>query len=300
MSPMQRICAIISTGNQPEQALPCLLALHSQTRRPDFIILSGQQSAELQQQASRLFGEEAVYTVEAENAAEALHRGMQYAFEQLRADYAWDLDARCTPHPECLEKLLRTDTPSPTVRQSLPLHRGELSYPLSLSRGGKFCHAMSLTELPADNIITCCYPGALYPRAATLQAGLPDARLCMQGEREEYALRLQQAGVSICLVRDAVTESPALPAFIHYKAAGRSFVYTPGKSLEEHYYCMRNRAWIAREAAPRAYIPRLLSCGWYMLSTIRAMIQANEVSPARLYLVFRGQHNGFYGKLRPY
>ena len=122
----------------------------------------------------------------------------------------------------------------------------------------------------------------------------------MQGEMEEYAAKLCAEGFTLQLVPGAKLRYTDTADYLCYKVGDELFTYRIGKTLEEHYYRMRNRAWIERVIRRKQYLRRLISCGFYMLNTLRAMLQSGEFSLKRAYLVFRGQHNGFYGKLRPY
>ena len=122
----------------------------------------------------------------------------------------------------------------------------------------------------------------------------------MQGECEEYAVRLRAEGFKFYLVPRAKLHYGKTPDYLIYNVGDRPFTYRLGKTLEQHYYLMRNRAWTDRVKRRKNYLGRLISCGFYMLNTLCAMLQSREFSVKRAYLVFRGQHNGFYGKLRPY
>lgn len=81
---------------------------------------------------------------------------------------------------------------------------------------------------------------------------------------------------------------------------GRDFAYTPGQDNAALYAAAFSRAYTAQQARPYAFPQRLFDCGLYIVFTLGAMLRANEFTPQRVYTLFRAQHNGFYGKNRPY
>lgn len=81
---------------------------------------------------------------------------------------------------------------------------------------------------------------------------------------------------------------------------GRRFTYTPGQDTAALYAASFSRAYEAQQARPHAYPQRLFDCGLYIIFTLGAMLHSNEVTLHRVYTLFRAQHNGFYGKNRPY
>ena len=112
---------------------------------------------------------------------------------------------------------------------------------------------------------------------------------------------VQQAGYQLVTIPGAEIEHPTAPRpLIHYRLANRSYFYEPGIPVERQYYKMRNWAWLHRLKAPRNYPGRLMLCGVYILFSLNAMLQCNELGIKRVYNLFRALHNGFYGKLRPY
>lgn len=81
---------------------------------------------------------------------------------------------------------------------------------------------------------------------------------------------------------------------------GRTLTYTPGQDCAAFYAAAFSRAYTAQQARPYALPQRLFDCGLYILFTLGAMLRADEFTPRRVYTLFRAQHNGFYGKKRPY
>lgn len=81
---------------------------------------------------------------------------------------------------------------------------------------------------------------------------------------------------------------------------GRDFLYTAERDTAALYTAAFSRAYSAQQAHPYAFPQRLFDCGLYILFTLGAMLRFNELTPHRVYTLFRAQHNGFYGKKRPF
>lgn len=310
------ICAIFAHAGRKERSLTCLSRLIQQSHRPDSIVIVNNATQDdpaldelraLAQQALPAGTLHILQTGADLGNVGGCARGMEFAFSQLQATYAWVLDDETWARPDTLERLLSNDQPTETVRvcvQVDPARGDELSRMMSIpgKQAGEWISATRRAELPAGNTIPCRWGffGALFPRAAWTAAGAPDEKLHTQGT-DEYAWNLRQAGFSFTTVMDAVLERPSAEIpLIHYRLANRSFFYEPGIPLERQYYKTRNWAWLQRLRAPRRYPERLVLCGIYIIMTLNAMLQCNELSPRRVYNMFRALHNGFYGKLRPF
>lgn len=81
---------------------------------------------------------------------------------------------------------------------------------------------------------------------------------------------------------------------------GRRFTYTPALELALFYTEAFSRAYTAQQQRPYALPQRLFDCALYIIFALGAMLHCNELTPRRVYTLFRAQHNGFYGKNRPY
>ena len=313
---MSVICAIFPHSNHEERTLTCLNRLIQQSRRPDHIIVvnNGEENSpvleELRNTAASTLPDGTLHILQAETDLGnmgACARGMAFAFEQLNADYAWVLDENTWARPDALHHLLAAEVSPQTVRVCLcidPAQDDELSRPLSLptDKNGVWMPVTRRADLPAAPQIPCRGGvfGAMFPRAAWQGVGAPSEHLHTQGT-DEYSWKLQQAGFCFSLVRQAELELPAASTpLIHYRLANRSFFYEPGIPLKRQYYKTRNWAWLQRLRAQRNYPARLAHCGVYIIMSLNAMLTCNELTPRRVYTMFRALHNGFYGKLRPY
>lgn len=299
---MSNICAIIVHKPQQENLQTCLSRLQQQTRQPESIlVVSPEQELPLPESIHQL----QVDGVHGSMGAAA--KGLEYAFLTLQADAAWVLADRTLPRPAALEQLLAAKTDARTICLGMmidPAQGDELSHPISIpgKRPGVWVPITRKADLPAGPAIPCrngSY-GALISREAWETVGTPAELLHTQGGAT-YSWEIQQAGYQLATIPGAEIEHPTAPRpLIHYRLANRSYFYEPGIPIERQYYKMRNWAWLHRLQAPRNYPGRLALCGVYILFSLNAMLQSNELGIKRVYNLFRALHNGFYGKLRPY
>ena len=311
---MSSICAIFNHTDNTERSLTCLSRLAQQSRRPEHVVIvnySAPDSPALQDirnLAKQTFSEGQVHLIQSESSAEESAQGFLYAIETLNADFVWVLSNTTLPRPRTLENLLAETADVHTVRISTfidPAAEDELSRPIIILEGNEECRKgiIHRADLPAGNAITCRgrWLGALYPRAIIQDAGIPDNKLFINGENEEYPWKAKAAGYKFITVLNSELESPAaahLP--LHYHFLNRSFIYEPGLPISRQYYKNRNWAWLRRLRAQRSYVRRLVACGLFIGLSLLSMLRCRELGIRRVYNLFRALHNGFYGKLRPY
>ncbi|MBQ7022741.1 MAG: glycosyltransferase family 2 protein [Akkermansia sp.] len=315
---MQRICAIFTHYGSGERTLTGLRRLAAQTRRPDFILVINNNSAddsavpEARQYAETALPPGTLHILQMPanlgNAGGCAY-GMDFAFKELGADAVWMLDDDSWPRPRTLEKLLAPDVEENVVRACLvvdPAKGDELSWPLTIESGvpeRPWKNIITSADLPEIDEIPCrgCWLGALYTREVWLRAGVPTPELFIRGEDEEYPWKVRCAGFHFVTIRSSELEHPSsrIP-LIHYIHGSHSFFYEPALHVSRQYYKTRNWAWLQRLKAPRRYVHRFVSCMFYALLSVQAMLQTRELSCRRLYTLFRALHNGFYGKLAPY
>lgn len=314
---MPDICAIFTHFNGRERTLTCLRRLAEQTRRPEHIVIINNGSAEdptlddARRIAAQSLPSDALHILQMErnlgNAGGCAH-GLNFAFSVLKADFVWVLDDDSWPRPDTLRCLLAVPIDARTVRMSLvidPAKGDELSWPLTLAGQGAtlWKNATAREDLPEGNVIPSRggWLGALYPREAWKLAGVPTEELFIRGEDEEYPWKVRHAGFRFVTVRDSELEHPsARIPLIHFVYGHHSFFYEPGLPVSRAYYKARNWAWLQRLKTPRAYFRRLAACGFYIILSLQAMLETDELDFSRVYTLFRALHNGFYGKLRPY
>ena len=308
------ICAIFNHTDNTERTLSCLSRLAQQSRRPEHVVIvnySAPDSPALQDirnLAEQTFSEGQVHLIQSESSAEESAQGFLYAIETLNADFVWVLSNTTLPRPRTLENLLAEVADDHTVRISTfidPAAEDELSRPLIVLEGSEECRKgiIHRADLPAGNAIPCRgrWLGALYPRSIIHGAGIPDNKLFINGENEEYPWKAKAAGYKFITVLNSELESPAASRMpLHYHFLNRSFIYEPGLPISHQYYKNRNWAWLRRLRAQRCYIRRLVACGLFIGLSLLSMLRCRELGIRRVYNLFRALHNGFYGKLRPY
>lgn len=298
---VSNICAIIVHKPEQENLQTCLNRLQQQSHQPDHIlVVTPVQGLSIP----------AALTLQVDAALGSMGaaaKGLEYAFTTLQADAAWVLADRTWPRPSALAQLLAAEADETTIRMGMmidPAKGDELSQPISIpgKTTGVWIPITHKADLPDEPCIPCrtgSY-GALISRQAWQTVGTPAEQLHTQG-CATYSWEIQQAGYQLVTVRAAEIELPAaVKPLIHYRLANRSFFYEPGIPVARQYYKTRNWAWLHRLQAPRNYPARLILCGVYILFSLNAMLQCNELGIKRVYNLFRALHNGFYGKLRPY
>jgi len=311
------ICAIFTHFNSRERTLTCLQRLADQQRRPEHIVIINNGSAddpalpEAAALAANLLPPGVLHFLQMETNlgnAGGCARGLNYAFGSLGADFVWVLDDDSWPRPDTLKTLLAAPADARTVRMSLvidPAKGGELSWPLTIVGQGEtpWKNAVTCEDLPDGKVIPSRggWLGALYPREAWKLAGVPTEELFIRGEDEEYPWKVRNAGFRFVTVRDSELEHPsARVPLIHFTYGHHSFFYEPSLPVLRFYYKARNWAWLQRLKTPHAHLRRLVACGFYIILSLQAMLETDELTLSRVYTLFRALHNGFYGKLRPY
>lgn len=311
------ICAIFTHFNGRERTLTCLQRLAEQQRRPEYIAVINNGSADdptladAEALAAQLLPPGTLHILQMESNlgnAGGCARGLNFAFGTLGADFVWVLDDDSWPRPATLRELLEVSADERTVRMSLvidPAKGDELSWPLTLAGPGEapWKNAVAREDLPSCKVIPSRggWLGALYPRAAWELVGVPTEELFIRGEDEEYPWKVRHAGFRFVTVRDSELEHPsARIPLVHYSYGHHSFFYEPGLPISRLYYKARNWAWLQRLKSPNACLRRLVACGFYIILSLQAMLETEELDVSRVYTLFRALHNGFYGKLRPY
>ncbi len=316
---MNYICAIFTHFSNENNSLTCLKRLVAQKRRPDCIVLINNATEDCatldkaRAYARTELGEDKLHILQMPSNlgnAGGCAAGLDYAFDKLNADFTWVLDDDSWPRPESLEQLLACDCDTDTIRMSMvidPSKGDELSWPLTAKKANdtKWQHIAQRGDLPQGNEIISRggWLGALYPRHAWKKVGAPTPDLFIRGEDEEYPWKLRNAGFNFITVRNSPLEHPSTKGeLIQYRIGDYNYFYEQGLHPSRIYYKNRNWAWLQRLRYPRLrQTPiRLVACAVYIIFSINAMLRCEELTPLRVYQLFRALHNGFYGKLRPY
>jgi glycosyltransferase involved in cell wall biosynthesis len=190
-----KIAAIVVTHNRPKLLAQCVEALRSQTRRPDWVIVVGndvcrETRAWLDKQPELL-----VYHQANLGSAGGQKTGIRKAMEH-GADWAWCMDDDSLPSPNALERLLDSpaaDRPDTGFLASVvkwtdgSLHSMNLMQPLFVGRW----LGTILTEkcLPVAH---CSFVGVMFHRRAVEGVGLPIAEMFIWGDDIEYTRRVSK------------------------------------------------------------------------------------------------------------
>ena len=86
--------------------------------------------------------------------------------------------------------------------------------------------------------------GALVSKQILDLAGLPDERLFIRGEDEEFPLRIKQKGFRFFCVINSKLDHPAPNRLIHLRMFDMNFFYEPGMPMWKADYMIRNRVFI--------------------------------------------------------
>jgi len=168
------------------------------------------------------------------------------------AEAVWILDDDSWPRPETLETLLAHYNPE-QVFSSLVFDstKNDLSWPYMLMNPKP--HLIDcFKNLPGEEVfeIRGAWLGALISRQIIESAGLPDERLFIRGEDEEFPLRIKKLGYRFFCVKNSLLDHPAPNKLIRLRMFNVNFFYEPKLAGWKAYYMVRNRVFIYRKYSP--------------------------------------------------
>lgn len=234
-----RICAVVPTFNRMQLLERCLAALLAQTRPLDEVLVIDNASTEPIEPRlrERFTGVSYVRMPENTGSAGGYAAGMAYAYRNGH-DWIWLMDNDAEPHPDALEKLMRSGL----------LARGGLTIVCSVVLGAvgavspghrvRFRRATlgKVEATPADyarphfSVEAASNTGQLVSRATVEAIGLPRPELFIQWDDFDYSLRLRRAGGEIFVV-------PA-SRVVHHDSLSTA--------VERQYYVIRNRIHVCK------------------------------------------------------
>jgi GT2 family glycosyltransferase len=248
-----KIAAVFTSYNRSKVALRCLECLLGQSRKLFRIVVAENNSTDnTRDEIQARFGDnpEVDLVVLPDNLGNSggIRIAMQRALNE-GADAVWILDDDSWPHPDSLEKLL-VDYTGAAVFSSLVLDpaKKDLSWPYMLTRT-KHRLAGTLESLPKQDLfeVRGAWLGSLVSRSILESAGLPDERLFIRGEDEEFPLRIKQHGYRFFCVKNSILDHPAPQRLIRLHLFGVNFFYEPHLAAWKAYYMVRNRVFIYRK-----------------------------------------------------
>lgn len=188
-----RVCAVVVTYNRKVLLRQCLLALESQTRRPDAILVVDNCSTDgTDSMLSQEFGHLSSLRLPVNTGgAGGFHEGMKWAYQQ-GFEWIWVMDDDVEAMPEALATLLEFQTVSEFIHPRRINDRGEpvpWEGVLDPTSGGKKAFG---TDISFENgrawisVNYGCFEGALIRRRIMERIGFPDKRFFIQGDDTIY------------------------------------------------------------------------------------------------------------------
>lgn len=216
------------------------------------------------------------------------------------AEAVWILDDDAWPRPDALETLLSAKMEDKDVPGSFVIDpvTEEPSWPYAILENGRQRIARLRAEIPAAGTfrVRGTWLGALVPRNLVEEIGLPDARLFIRGEDEEYPARLRAAGYRFFCVVESVVEHPAAGPLDRVTLLGKNFFYEPDLPLWKAYYATRNQVYVRRLYAS-SWIGGIFSAvGTVVLAIVFALV-SDDAKMSRVKVLLQAGFDGFRERL---
>ncbi len=299
-----KIAGVFTTFNRCETCLECVRRLLAQERSVDLIVVvdNGSTDGTVEAVHAAFPNEERLRMVSLKgnpgNPA-GIAAGMGVALE-AGAEAVWILDDDSWPQAEALRHLLRVETDEHTVAGSLVLDpaTGELAWPYGLVQPGARGIARQRKDLPDASAFATrgIWLGALVPRQVIEAVGLPDERLFLRGEDEEYPARIARRGYRFVCVRDSILEHPTPENLRCLRMFGRNFFYQQGLPLWKGYYMIRNQAYVRRKYGHGIPGGMLTAVGGIVLA-LGFAVGTDDRKAARCLTYLKAGWHGLTGRL---
>ncbi len=299
-----KVAAVLATRDRKETCLRCLERLLGQSAPLFKIVVVDNASSDGTGKAiaERHGGAPALLLIESrENLGnpEGIAVAMQTALAE-GADAAWILDDDSWPREDALENLLAVAGAPGWIAGSLVLEpaSGNPSWPYGIPGTGPMRMAATLAELPAGASFETrgMWLGALIPRQVIEEVGLPDGRLFLRGEDEDYPARLRKAGYRFLCIRGSVLEHPSPRGLQQIRLFGRHFFYEPSLPLWKAYYMVRNQAYVRMRYGRSRLSGAMVAMGGVALAMAMAAA-ADDRKAARIATYARAGWHGMTGRL---
>lgn len=293
-----RIATVFATMNRADTARSCVMALASQTRPPELVVVadncSSDNTADTLQSLENLPFELVIHAMK-ENRGNAggVEEAMELAFAR-GADAVWILDDDSWPREPALEALLEGEWDPEVIRHPLQIdpRTRRFTWPLQVDDGqGGWRLVDTEDELPEGTVIRSriTWTGALVPREIREAVGPVNGELFIRGEDEEYPWRIEQAGFTQQAMRGAVMDHPGPQNVVHWKFLGKNFFFERGLADWKLYYKVRNMVWLKRRQSGNRRA---------VLMAIAYAVAAVVIDgPERVPLLRRAIHDGWHGRL---
>jgi GT2 family glycosyltransferase len=285
-----RVCAVVVTYNRKVLLRQCLLALESQTRRPDAILVVDNRSTDgTGAMLSKEFAHLSHLRLPVNTGgAGGFHEGMKWAY-QRGFDWIWVMDDDVEAMPEALATLLEFRTLSEFIHPRRVNDKGEpFSWEgvLDPTTGDKKAFGTDISfenGRPWISVNYGCFEGALIHRRIVKLIGLPDKRFFMQGDDAIYGFEASRhTNViyinKVCFRRKLPVSREMTERKCHITFRNRFLTY-------EHFASSLPMSRIA------FWLQNLMLVAWYIRIT-------NPRRPLNYWQNFRGMLSGMWDGTR--
>lgn len=253
-----KIAAVTVTYNRTVTLQKCIVALLTQIRPVDSIIIVDNHSREEEQAVIREIAAKdsrisVIWLSDNLGGAGGFEAGMRAVMEGTEPyDYIWIMDDDAYPRPNCLDKLLRAGA---GITEKIGDDRigflAPLIYGIDLQQYQLYHHkrlkglalrdeqiTLSVDELhQASSIEANAFVGVLISRRAVDAVGIADGGMFIYGDDTEYTYRVSRH-LKGYLIRDAVIDHQDPPMTTNFLQP---------EAWWKEYYKNRNRFFIVRE-----------------------------------------------------
>jgi GT2 family glycosyltransferase len=227
---MEKVIALVVSHNRQQLLQECIYALHSQTRKPDAILVMNNGSTD--NTAVWLDSQPDLFHITQQNVGSAggFHIGINWAYKNGYA-WIWCMDDDGYPAPDALEVLLKHEGHERTLLNCAVIDKQDRK---SFVWDTK--NYSSIDEVKEDVIEGIGHPfnGTLIHRTIIAKVGTPKAQLFLWGDETEYYYRI---------VKRYQIPVKTITRSVHYHPAS-AYTYKNDwdcKSSWKMYYYVRNR-----------------------------------------------------------
>ena len=243
---MDRVCAVIVTYNRKELLRECLMAVLSQTRPPDHVLVVDNASTDgTREMLKEEFPQVEVLAMpENQGGAGGFHEGMKRAYEE-GYEWMWLMDDDTVPRSNALKALLEGSllsiSPKPYVLSSRQVLPNGTPHPTM-----GFVNPPDLRRLwlwlqlyPNYRPIRwALFTSVLIHRSVVRVHGLPHKKFFIWEDDLEYTARALRTGLGLQVRASEV---------VHKSASKPYLSATTGEN--RLFYGVRNRIWVLRSPA---------------------------------------------------
>lgn len=283
----ERTCCVVVTYNRKDLLSECLLALASQTRQLDEILVVNNASTDgtrelLEAEFPHI---KTLHLSENTGGAGGFYEGLKRAFEQ-GFDWIWLMDDDTIPTPSAYEALQkarqRLDVNKPTVLCSQVEWTDGTPHPMN-NPIIKTQDPVLLYTAAAQSLLpirAASFVSFMVARSAVEQHGLPLKEYFIWNDDVEYSARILKDTTGYLVLESRV---------IHKTRAKYTPITTTG---DRFYYEVRNKIFLLRSGSLSS--KEIAKFSYYTLRNIARYVRVSP-SPRSLGIVLRGLLKGIWG-----